>query len=121
MIFIITGRQASGKTTLLDYLTDHFQVSYIYDEMIKDRFSRFLFNNIEDYTKFIVFQDTKKIHKILKMISGNEITIEKQCQSPRKIKTPDIIIVCDYRFDIKELDKIKTPFTHINCDLRNKL
>lgn len=87
---IITGKQASGKTTLAKRLVTGKKAIWIHDS---DLHKTFGFSEIQESTQVIVIEDCKSIGWIDYLLNEKNILIQRQGKPPLSLKMPELIII----------------------------
>lgn len=87
-VTIITGPQASGKTTLAKQMTEGRKAVFITPDKGGNHF---LFHEVKEDTEVIVMEEAYSASQVRAISGSNKIMIDRQCRNPIEIDTPDLI------------------------------
>ena len=110
MITLITGKKASGKSTMVREITNGAKTVYVPEYGLEHPFWTSM-NEIKADVKFIVIDEATDASK-LKELFNDTLTVSEALKKEYSISTPDIIIVSQ---TITDLDDVS--FSHIDMDI----
>lgn len=90
MITLITGMQASGKTTKAREITKGKNSVWLYEDLLK---SPFCFNRVDSKTEYIVIDEVKNREAVGILLVSEKLQIERQCKKAEIIDMPNIILI----------------------------
>lgn len=113
-IILITGRNASGKTTKAKEIASKFLkeevvfISYRGEKTFEDNF---LFSECTENTKLVVFEELYNLMQVelfLKVLSS-PITVNKKMKAPFTI-SPQFVLVCQIEITDEQIAKLSERF-----------
>ena len=110
MITLITGKKASGKSSMVKKITNGAKTVYVPEYGLEHPFWTSM-NEIKADVKFIVIDEATDASK-LKELFNDTLTVSEALKKEYSISTPDIIIVSQ---TITDLDDVS--FSHIDMDI----
>ena len=110
MITLITGKKASGKSSMVKKITNGAKTVYVPEYGLEHPFWTSM-NEIKADVKFIVIDEATDASK-LKELFNDTLTVSEALKKEYSISTPDIIIVSQTITDLGGVS-----FNHIDMDI----
>lgn len=105
MIYLITGKKASGKSKKALEITKGKKYVLFNEIFLK---SAFCFNGVDSMTEYIIIDDVKNKESVEMFLKYKKLQIERQCKTPEIIDMPNVILIS------KNLTKKDFPCRIIN-------